>query len=42
MREETQAGEVGKEEADSQQSGEPDVGFDPRTLESCPKPKAEA
>ena len=37
MREGTQAGAVGKEEAE-----EPDVGLDPITPESRPEPKADA
>ena len=32
---------VGEEEAGSQQSQEPDAELDPRTLESCPVPKAD-
>ena len=41
MREVTQAGGVGEEEAGSQQSREPDAGLDPRTLGSRPEPKAD-
>uniref|UniRef100_A0A452T899 RAB32, member RAS oncogene family n=1 Tax=Ursus maritimus TaxID=29073 RepID=A0A452T899_URSMA len=38
----TQAGGVGEEEAGSQQSREPNMGLDPRTLGSCPEPKTDA
>ena len=34
-------GAEGEEEADSQWSWEPNVGLDPRTLESWPEPKAD-
>ena len=36
-----QAGEEAEEEADSLLNKEPDVGLDPRTLESWPEPKAD-
>ena len=36
------AGGVGEEEAGSQQSREPDVGLNPRTLGSFPELKADA
>ena len=42
MREGTQAGAVGEEEAGHQRSREPDSGLDPRTLGLRPGPKAEA
>ena len=42
VREGTQAGGVGEEEAGSQQSREPDVGLDPRTLGSHLELKADA
>ena len=42
LREGTQAGGVGEEEAGFQWSREPNVGLHPRTLGSCPEPKADA
>ena len=42
MRKGTAAGGGGEGEAGSQQSREPDVGLDPRTLGSPPEPEADA
>ena len=42
VREGTQAGGVGEEEAGFPPNGEPDAGLDPTSLGSRPKPKAEA
>ena len=42
VREGTQAGGVGEGEGGVQQSREPAVGLDPRTLGSGPEPKADA
>ena len=42
MREGTQEEGVGEEEAGSQQSMEPDVGLNPKTLGPRPEPKADA
>ena len=42
MREGTQAGGEGEEDAGSQWSREPDVGLDPIILGLCPEPMADA
>ena len=41
-REGTQAGGVGEREAGFPLSREPNMGLNPRTLGSCPEPKADA